>query len=212
MVSVYADVEFLPLSALQHYIFCPRQCALIHVEQVWVENRLTAEGRVMHDYVHEQTAESRKDIRIERGMPLRSVVLGLIGKADVVEFNRISGKWLPYPVEYKRGKPKKDNSDKVQLCAQAMCLEEMLHVSIPMGSLFYGSTHRRTDIAFDVDLRTGTSDTAQQLHNLIASGKTPPAHYEKRCENCSLLEICLPRCVGDTARVSEYLDKIIEDR
>jgi CRISPR-associated exonuclease Cas4 len=198
---LYKENDFLSLSALQHYIFCTRQCALIHVEQAWVENRFTAEGRVIHEHVHEQAAESRKDVRIERGMPLRSSVLGITGKADMVEFHKTDRVWLPYPVEYKRGKPKADNSDKVQLCAQALCLEEMLNVSIPMGALFYGATHRRVEVVFDEALREITTETARQLHQLT--------QYEKRCESCSLLEICLPKSSG-AAKVAQYLDQAIE--
>jgi len=121
----YLEDDLIQLSALQHYAFCPRQCALIHVEQVWSENLLTAEGRIMHEHVHEEGDESRGDIRIERGVSLRSLQLGLIGKADVIEYHRQpDGSWQAFPVEYKRGKPKPDDSDKIQLCAQAICLEE----------------------------------------------------------------------------------------
>ena len=140
----YTEDDLLPLSGLQHLLFCERQCALIHIEQVWAENVLTAEGRIMHERVHEEGKESRGDVRIEFGMPLRSLRLGLIAKADVVEFHRDreypDDLWRPFPVEYKRGKPKKGNFDKVQLCGQAMCLEEMLDVEIPAGALFYGKT------------------------------------------------------------------------
>ena len=140
----YSEDDLIMISALQHFAFCPRQCALIHIEQVWTESGLTAEGRIMHEKVHEEQRESRGAVRIECGIPLRSLRLGLIGKADVVEFHRIGkGVWQPFPVEYKRGKPKPDHCDKVQLCAQAMCLEEMLSVPVPEGALFYGRTRRR---------------------------------------------------------------------
>ena len=141
--------DLIMLSALQHLVFCERQCALIHIEQLWSENVLTAEGRIMHDKVDTANRESRGNIRIEYGVPMRSLRLGLIGKADVVEFhkpcpvmylNGNSDKWIPFPVEYKRGKPKGGNCDKVQLCAQALCLEEMMNVEIPEGALFYGQT------------------------------------------------------------------------
>ena len=128
--GMYDTDDLIQLSALQHYVFCLRQCALIHNEQVWSESMLTAEGRLMHERVHEEKRESRRDVRIEYGVPLRSLRLGIIGKADVIEFHRREdGVWVPFPVEYKRGKPKKDDSDKVQLCAQALCLEEMLDVA-----------------------------------------------------------------------------------
>jgi len=153
---MYTEDDLLPLSGLQHLLFCERQCALIHIEQAWAENLLTAEGRIMHERVHEADRESRGEVRIEYSMPLRSLRLGLIAKADVVEFHRKldpgekgSSKWLPFPVEYKRGKPKKENYDKVQLCAQAMCLEEMLDVQIPEGAIFYGRTRRRQDVVFE---------------------------------------------------------------
>ena len=147
----YTEDDLLPLSGLQHLLFCERQCALIHIEQVWAENLLTTEGRIMHEKVDGPDRKSRGDIRIEYAMPLRSLRLGLIAKADVVEFHRTEGNnWLPFPVEYKHGRPKKDNIDKVQLCAQAMCLEEMLDAEIPEGAIFYGKTRRRQDVTFDM--------------------------------------------------------------
>ena len=171
---MYTEDDLLPLSALQHLIFCERQCALIHIEQAWAENLFTAEGRIMHERVHEEGRESRGDIRVEHGLSLRSLRLGLIGKADVVEFHRWKGgSWLPFPVEYKRGKPKKDNSDRVQLCAQALCLEEMLNIAVPEGALFYGKNRRRAEVVFDIPLRKETEDAAIRLHELIASGRTP---------------------------------------
>src|SRR3989337_821592 len=146
-MSVDSTDDLIMLSALQHYVFCPRQCALIHIEQLWAENVLTAEGRIMHDKVDTANRESRGNIRIEYGVPMRSLRLGLIGKADVVEFHKDGDRWIPFPVEYKRGKPKPGNCDKVQLCAQAICLEEMLSVRIPKGALFYGKTKRRLDVS-----------------------------------------------------------------
>jgi len=139
----YTEDDLIPISALQHFVFCERQCALIHIEQAWTENRLTAEGRLLHERVHDQGGESRAGVRIERGLPLRSLRLGLVGVADVVEFHPLSeGGWRPFPVEYKRGKPKRNACDEIQVCAQALCLEEMLGVRIPAGALFYGKTHR----------------------------------------------------------------------
>ena len=131
---MYSIDDLLPLSALQHIVFCERQCALIYTEQAWTENRLTVEGKIMHERVHDESRESRGDVRIDYGVSLRSLRLGLIGKADVVEFHRQpDGSWRPFPVEYKRGKPKADDCDKVQLCAQAICLEEMLSVRSRRG-------------------------------------------------------------------------------
>ncbi len=191
---MYSEDDLIPLSALQHILFCERQCALIHIEQIWIENLFTAEGRIMHERVHEADRQSRGKVRVEYSMWLRSLRLGLIGKADVVEFHRKPAlqkaglaEWIPFPVEYKRGKPKKDNCDKVQLCAQALCLEEMLDVEVPCGALFYGKKRRRTDVTFDEALRRQTEDTAMRLHELITSGRTPKPVYMKKCDSCSLI-------------------------
>ncbi|MBN2397067.1 MAG: CRISPR-associated protein Cas4 [Deltaproteobacteria bacterium] len=203
---MYTEDDLLPLSALQHLIFCERQCALIHIEQAWAENLFTAEGRIMHERVHEEGRESRGSIRVEHGVPLRSLRLGLIGKADVVEFQRREdGSWLPFPVEYKRGKPKKDDSDRVQLCAQALCLEEMLDVEVSEGALFYGKNRRRAGVVFDDTLRRETEETAVRLHELIASGRTPKPVYAKKCDSCSLAGMCLPKTVGKGRSVQRYL-------
>jgi CRISPR-associated exonuclease Cas4 len=207
---MYSIDDLLPLSALQHIAFCERQCALIYTEQVWAENRFTAEGRIMHERVHDESRESRGDVRIDYGVSLRSWRLGLIGKADVVEFHRRpDGSWQPFPVEYKRGKPKADDCDKVQLCAQAICLEEMLSVAIPAGALFYGQTRHRLDVVFDEALRRETEETARRAHDLIASGRTPPPVYEKRCESCSLVAECLPKTIQNRRSVKNYLTRIL---
>lgn len=212
----YAEDDLLPISALQHLIFCPRQCALIHIEGAWLENRLTAEGRILHDKTHERESESRGDIHIARGLRIHSLRLGLVGMADVVEFHRVradgvvlhgvDGLWKPFPVEYKRGKPKSDDSDKIQLCAQAICLEEMLNTSIPSGSLFYGTTRRRQDVAFTPQIRIATEDAALRLHALFDLGITPAAKREVKCENCSLLNLCMPDLVGDGKSALRYLE------
>jgi len=187
----------LPLSALQHLLFCERQSALIHVERLWEENRFTAEGRVLHEKVDEGRGESRPGVRITRSLQLRSEALGLHGVADVVELHaRVDGGWQPFPVEYKRGKPKAHDADLVQLCAQAICLEEAFGVPVPEGALFYGQTRRRLDVVFDEGLRALTRRTAARLHELIASGVTPRAVKEKKCEACSLKEVCLPEAMG----------------
>ncbi len=194
----------LPLSALQHFLFCERQCALIHIEQVWADNQFTAEGNVLHERTHDGPDESRPGVRIARGMPVRSFALGVSGQCDVVEFHLGSAGAPPaerraprlfrevLPVEYKRGKPKVHAADEVQLCAQALCLEEMLGRPVDRGMLYYGKRRRRTDVIFTAELRELTRDTAQRLHALIASRVTPIAQREKKCESCSLLEICLP--------------------
>ncbi|MDO8786020.1 MAG: CRISPR-associated protein Cas4 [Syntrophales bacterium] len=207
---MYAIDDLLPLSALQHIVFCERQCALIYTEQAWAENRLTVEGKIMHEHVHDESRESRGDVRIDYGVSLRSLRLGLIGKADVVEFHRQpDGSCLPFPVEYKRGKPKADDCDKVQLCAQAICLEEMLTVAIPEGALFYGQTRHRLDVIFEEALRQETEETARRAHDLIASGRTPKPVYEKRCESCSLMAECLPKAIEKRRSVKSYLTRIL---
>jgi len=166
----------------------------------------------MHEHVHEEGNESRGDVRIERGTALRSLNLGIIGKADVVEYHRQpDGSWQAFPVEYKRGKPKPDHCDKIQLCAQAMCLEEMLDTHIPAGALFYGKTRRRLDVEFDEALRQETRDAARLTYELIASKKTPGPVYEKRCESCSLIAECLPKTVQKKRSVESYLKRMLDE-
>jgi CRISPR-associated exonuclease Cas4 len=207
----FEEEDLIMLSALQHYAFCPRQCALIHVEQVWVESGLTAQGRIMHEKVHQEGNETHGPVRIARGVPLRSLRLGLVGVADVVEFHKMDkGSWQPFPVEYKRGKPKADHCDLIQLCAQAICLEEMLAVAVPEGAIFYGRTRRRLDVAFDEDLRHETEETGRKAHELIVSGITPPPVYEKRCERCSLIGECLPKKIQKKPSVKRYLTRMME--
>jgi CRISPR-associated exonuclease Cas4 len=207
----YTQDDLIQLSSLQHYIFCPRQCALIHIEQVWTENVFTAEGRVMHERAHEGGSEVRGDIRTDRSLAIRSLRLGLSGMADVVEFHRqADGLWQPFPVEYKLGKPKADDCDTVQLCAQALCLEEMLNVSIPAGAIFYGKTRRRLDVVFDACLRDKTEQTARDVRALLESGATPEPEYSKKCESCSLVAQCLPKTMGKRRSVKRYLSKALE--
>ena len=204
----YGIDDLIFLSALNHYLYCARRCALIHIEQIWSENLFTAEGRVMHDKVDTANREARGKVRIDYGVPLRSLRLGLIGKADVVEFHKQGDKWIPFPVEYKRGKPKMDDCDKVQLCAQAICLEEMLNIEIREGALFYGQTRRREDVVFDEKLRRETEEAAKKVHELIESGITPKAEYSKKCERCSLVDLCLPKV---SSKASNYLAKAMEE-
>ncbi|MEM9941303.1 MAG: CRISPR-associated protein Cas4 [Planctomycetota bacterium] len=187
---MYTEKELLPISALQHLIFCERQCALIHVEQLWAENLFTVQGKQLHEKAHSGKSETRGELKITRGLWLKSHRLGLLGQADVVEFHAKGS--LVKPVEYKRGKPKKDDSDRVQLCAQAICLEEMLKISIESGALFYGTRQRRTDVLFDSDLRGRTAAKAERLHQMIARRETPTAQRDKKCDKCSLLNLCMP--------------------
>ncbi|MHB2026311.1 MAG: CRISPR-associated protein Cas4 [Elusimicrobiota bacterium] len=220
MPGPYAEADLFPLSALQHLAFCERQCALIHLEGAWAENVFTTEGRLLHEKVDNQgDFETREGERIARGLPLRSLRLGLVGKADVVEFHPVaqggavldglSGKWRPFPVEYKRGKPKRDRRDEVQLCAQALCLEEMLKTGVPAGALFYGRLRRRTQVEFDASLRKETEFLTEGLRELIAAGVTPRAVREPKCDSCSLLEICLPEANSQKLSARRYLDAAI---
>jgi CRISPR-associated exonuclease Cas4 len=212
----YIESDLLPISSLTHLSYCKRRFALIHIEQQWAENVFTAEGHTLHDRVHELESENRPGVRIVRGLRLVSYALGLVGQADVVEFRQnkagitlpeASGLWQPIPVEYKRGKPKKDNSDKIQLCAQAMCLEEMLNISIPHGTLFYGKIKRRTQVELTSSLRQETKDCVRQIRNILERKVTPRIEYSKKCNNCSLYDICLPQTTGKDKRVDNYLSK-----
>lgn len=212
---MYAEEDLLPVSALQHLVFCERQCALIHLELIWNENLFTAKGRVMHERVDKGGDESRGEVKIKYGLQLRSLEMGLYGKADAVEFYRDSARrktpWQPYPVEYKRGQPKVDDCDKVQLCAQALCLEEMLDTEIPAGALFYGKIRRRQEILFDRELREKTKNAAVRLHELINGGVTPPALYTPKCRSCSLIDQCMPESMGSRS-VKDYLDKMVWEK
>ncbi len=203
---MYPESDLIPLSALQHFAFCQRQCAFIHLERIWLENRLTAEGRIMHEHVHQEAHETRKGVRAEFSVALRSLRLGIFGQADVVEFHKDRIR----PVEYKRGKPKSDNCDAIQLCAQALCLEEMLDRGISEGMLFYGKTRRRKTISFDAALREETESAARGLHELVCSGKTPEPVYAPRCKSCSFFEVCLPKVLGRRRSVKRYLEKASE--
>lgn len=219
MSTEFAE-ELLPISGLQHLAFCPRQCALIHIERLWTENVHTAEGRVMHERAHSGDSETRGDLRITRGLPLLSRRLGLSGVADVVEFHRDDnsplripkqkGTWSVYPVEYKKGKRKKDSYDEIQLCAQALCLEEMLDVSIPAGSLFYGKTRSRTEVGFSETLRKETERLAVEFHELMRTGLTPPPVLRPCCESCSLYDDCMPDIPGQKS-ASTYLLGMIDE-
>ncbi|MCK4593772.1 CRISPR-associated protein Cas4 [bacterium] len=221
---MFAEDELLPLSALQHYLYCERQCALIHLEGLWRENLYTAEGRVFHDRVHRGEREWREDVLIVRSLPLRSLQLGLAGVADVLEFHPPPGVhglpnldgglpagWTVHPIEYKRGRPKHNRCDEVQLCTQALCLEEMLSVKIAEGSLFYGRIKRRQVVCFDDPLRSLTVETAEGVRRMIESRRTPPAPNDKRCTNCSLKELCLPGLSSRRRDAEAYLKGLVEE-
>jgi CRISPR-associated exonuclease Cas4 len=211
---MFNEDDLLPLSGLQHLVFCERQWALIHIEQVWAENRLTAEGRDLHERAHDGGSESRPGLRIARGLRLRSLRMGLSGQADVVEFRpapsgaRLPGEtgfWLPFPVEYKRGRPKPDHCDQVQLCAQALCLEEMFGAALPAGAIYYGSPRRRQDVAFSPSLRAETEALAARMQSLYRARATPRAAYSRKCDRCSLLALCMPKTLTGSRAVERYL-------
>jgi len=200
------DSELIVLSALQHYLFCPRQCALIHVEQSWAEDGATAEGRLLHERTDAGKPDRRQGVKILRSLTIRSFALGVAGKADVVEMRGAQ----PYPVEYKRGRPKTHRADEVQLCAQAICLEEMFAVPVPEGALFYGETRRRTVVAFDAGLRALTAQVAADTRRMIAAQKTPPPVYTPACEKCSMQEICRPQRLEKPPHIVNWLARQID--
>ncbi|MEX0610805.1 MAG: CRISPR-associated protein Cas4 [Pirellulales bacterium] len=238
---MYPEDSLLPISALQHLLFCERQCALIHLERQWAENRFTVEGQHLHRKAHHGRDEWRGDVHIVRGLWIRSFRLGLVGQADVVELEPARGTsgevkgTVPFffadseksgqspadseklgqspafarvtPIEYKRGRPKTNDSDRVQLCAQALCLEEMLGVMIKAGELFYGKRQRRTHVEFDERLRTATQSAALRLHQMIASGETPPAVREKKCDTCSLFHLCLPEVTQTSRSATRFVGR-----
>lgn len=197
----------IPLSALQHYLFCPRQCALIHVERLWAEDAATAEGRLLHERVDAGGRENRPGLRVARGMTLRSRALGVFGKADVVEFRREGGREVPCPVEYKRGRPKAHRADEIQLCAQAQCLEEMFGTAIAEGALSYGQTRRRMAVALDLELRALTARVAAETRAMIAAGRTPPPILQNGCARCSLVDLCRPTSLERPPRVADWLTR-----
>ena len=210
--TLFSEDDLLPLSGLQHLMFCERQWALIHVESAWAENRLTVEGHHLHEKVHALGDETRGGVRTARGLRLRSLRLGLSGQADVVEFHRDNlGEETPFPVEYKRGRPKPDRCDEVQLCAQAMCLEEMLAVDIPRGAIFYGQPRRRHDVILGDALRAETVAAARRMHALFSVAATPPAQYAAKCDNCSLCGLCMPKSTEKGKSASVYLDSLWKD-
>jgi CRISPR-associated exonuclease Cas4 len=190
----------IPISALQHAVYCLRQAALIHIERLWAENRFTAEGRVLHDVAHEPGSRRNRGVRRVTALPLACLRLNIAGVADVVEFHSSPDGETPFPVEYKRGKPKLHRADEVQLCAQALCLEEMTGCSVPEGALFYGETKRRVGVPFDAELRKLAEDTAVAFGALVAEGRTPPPMWKaSRCRACSLIELCRPKVMAKSA-------------
>jgi CRISPR-associated exonuclease Cas4 len=211
---MFAEDDYLMLSGIQHFAFCRRQWALIHIEQQWAENERTVDGEIFHKKAHDAgSMEKRGNILITRGMHIKSASLGLTGICDVVEFHQsedgitlhsYAGKWQPYPIEYKKGKPKEHDADELQLCAQAICLEEMLACEIPEGSLFYGENRRRTEVAFGTELRNEVCAMTREMHELWKRGYTPKVKPNKSCNACSLKDICVPKLTR-TRKVEDYL-------
>lgn len=201
-----SDKRLILLSALQHYAFCPRQCALIHNEQAWAENYLTAQGRLLHERVDSGEPETRQGARFERSVHVLSDTLGLSGVLDMVE---VSKNGDMHPVEYKHGKPKPTDMDKIQLCSQAMCLEEMTGRTVASGSLWYGKTRHRLAVVFDEELRAKTLTTIDSVRTMLQSGQTPLPIYDKRCKACSLVDICEPKVFGKDKSVGYVADIFI---
>ena len=218
---MYSDDDMLMLSGIQHYRFCPRQWALIHIEQQWDDNRLTMEGIIMHKHVDDPFYRQKCGEYIAlRAVNVASHKLGLYGVTDVVELHlsddaansikhpKYPGLWQPYPVEYKHGKPKRNEIDEVQLAAQAMCLEEQYGISIPYGAFFYGEIRHRVEVEISNKLRQIVTECSTEMHRIFRTGQLPPATRGKHCYKCSLKDICLPQ-IADCTKVSYYLDKFL---
>lgn len=211
---MYAEEDYLMLSGIQHFAFCARQWAMIHIEQQWAENYRTTAGELMHKRAHDGGSfEKRGNLLIVRGMRISSHQLGLSGQCDVVEFHQdekgvslfgYDGTWTPVPVEYKNGIPKENNADELQLCAQAVCLEEMFQTNIYWGSLYYGMNRRRSRVEFTEDLRSATKETAKKMHEMFKRGHTPNVKTSKRCKSCSLADLCLPK-LQKSMDVGQYI-------
>ncbi|WP_286081524.1 CRISPR-associated protein Cas4 [Parablautia intestinalis] len=215
---MYSEEDYLMLSGIQHFAFCRRQWAMIHIEQQWADNYRTTAGELMHKKAHDEGSfEKRGNLLIVRGLRISSHKLGLSGQCDVVEFHQnedgvilfgYDGKWNPVPVEYKRGLPKENNADELQLCAQAICLEEMFQTNIPVGHLYYGESRRRTHVEFTDKLREDVKKMAEEMHNLFQKGYTPNVKPAKHCKACSLNDLCVPR-LQKTKKAREYIEQSI---
>lgn len=216
----YKEEEYLQLSGLQHFRFCRRQWALIHIENLWAENLRTVDGQILHERAHDPgLREKRPGLIVMRGMAVSSRTLGVSGACDVVEFRRCAagvslrneeGLFQPYPVEYKRGSPREDRANELQLCGQALCLEEMLCCDIPKGALYFGEVRRRVEVAFTPELRREVTETLLQMHQLYKRGYTPKVKPTKACNACSLKELCLPKLLR-SGSVKSYLERYMEE-
>ena len=213
----YNEDEYLQLSGIQHFRFCRRQWALIHIEDLWAENSRTADGEIMHENAHNSDMrEKRAGIIVTRSLPIASPTLGVSGSCDVVEFRASddgiplpneSGLYKPYPVEYKHGAPREDGANELQLCGQAMCLEEMLCCDIEKGALYFGETHRRVEIEFTPELRKDVRDTLAEMHELYKRGSTPKVRPTKSCNACSLKDLCLWRCGSAESYLRQHMEE-----
>lgn len=214
----YAEDNYLMLSGIQHFKFCRRQWALIHIEQQWAENVHTVVGELMHKKAHDPyLVEKRKDLLVVRSLPIASRIMGVSGECDVVEFQRCDngiklyghrGTFSVYPIEYKKGKPKITEEDKLQLVAQVLCLEEMFSTEICEGTLFYGETRRREIVKITEDLRQEVIQMFQEMHQYFDRKYTPKVKYSKACNACSLKEICLPK-LGKSGTVKSYITQML---
>ena len=218
--STASDGEFLLLSGIKHFRFCPRRWALVHIEQQWQDNALTVSGHLIHERVHDENfTESRGSVLLSRGMPVHSQQLRIAGECDLVELHRDengipihgrSGTWRVFPVEYKHGQPDERGADAMQLCAQALCLEEMLVTDIPEGAIYYGKIRRRVPVAFGAELRQTTAEAIAEMHRLFARGHTPKAKWTKACKSCSLVEACQP-LLSKRMGASAYVRPMLEE-
>ncbi|MBR3314907.1 MAG: CRISPR-associated protein Cas4 [Atopobiaceae bacterium] len=216
---MYGDDDFLALSGIQHFSFCRRQWALIHIERIWSDNLLTVQGEMMHERAHDEgLRERRGDVLVVRGLTVRSAQMGVWGKCDVVEFhqdptghplNGEDGLWKALPVEYKHGKTKVNDADRLQLCAQAMCLEEMLASHIDYGCLYYGSTHSRERIDFSEQMRSDVRSLFSEMHQLFARHHVPQVKQFPACRSCSLFENCIPK--ASNRNVDAYINRYVKD-
>ena len=202
----WEEQDLIPISAVQHYSYCPRQAALIHLDHVWDENLYTLRGRFVHETVDEPGEEISGAIRVERSLPLWSRRWGLVGKADVVEFHGST----PYPVDYKHGPRRPREHDDLQVCAQAVCLEEMTGQAVPRGAIFHASSQRRREVECDETLRRRLKKVIAELRQTLNSQTLPPAPNDKRCRQCSLQASCLPAVVADSRRLKRLLATLFQ--
>lgn len=207
---MYTEDDFIMISALQHYVYCPRQCGLIHVDDVWQENVFTVRGNILHGKVDTDTYETRGNTKTVRGLRIHSYKFGITGRCDVVEFKETENGKIVLPVEFKSGEPKEDISDKVQLCAQAICLEEMLNITIKQGAFFYGKIRRRNIVDIDEELRTQTENIILAVRQIVASKKIPIAEFQTKCRNCSLQSICQPKAMNKR-KLENYIKDLYSD-